>query len=470
MVLACLVGGEVSAQTAASYKLTRDDTDTGVGFDLYAGATSAARAASETAGERSTGALGAYASSEFWAWADTASIEFEEASDWKVSVWPIYGTRWGVRGGAHASAHLVSCFSCTPAERAASRPGAWQASETLELHSGIINLLHAAGYQRSVQFADNYWRSRRNLATVGFGIEIPFVVRFDFPNGAQVNVQAFEVFGREVIDTTLETEYRNLEVEFSAYFVDILIPHEYSSFHGRLMGADVETFARPRGVADRDDISSPTDARIFVADLRGITFDQGRNTFGLYAGFRQTYPAHVQNPNLPVGESDRPGPVLPDLALHFASHQAREGAQAHLGRGRLARDLKYHASVGTFARVGPSGFGVDRGWKLELDGAVPLDRGWVLRAQAVGVTAWRAYSGRLPEALEGVPRPGTRFLLGRAEVGAAHRFTDHLVLDMTLWVERSDRFRPDTLAGTTSEQTEITSQIGVSAALTTKIF
>jgi hypothetical protein len=126
-------------------------------------------------------------------------------------MWPLYGARWGGRGGAWANGHLVTCFSCTPQQRDESGPGAWQAAETLELHSGIINLLHSAGYQRSVQFGDGYWRSRRNLATVGFGGEVPFVIRIETPQGGKGDVMVLEAFGREVIDTTHETEYATIE-------------------------------------------------------------------------------------------------------------------------------------------------------------------------------------------------------------------------------------------------------------------
>jgi hypothetical protein len=465
-----LIGADVHAQTTHSYKLVRDETDTGAGFEAYAGATSAVRGASQSTGEASTGAIGGYAMTEFWAWADTASVQMEQTDNWELSMWPLYGMRWGVRGGAWASGHLVTCFSCSPQQREASRPGAWQAAETLELHSGIINLLHSAGYQRSVQFDDAYWRSRRNLATVGFGVEVPFVIRIETPQGGKGDVMVLEAFGREVIDTTRETEYANIEGEFTAYFLDIEVPHEHSSFHGRLMGADVDLYARPREVADRGDIANPSDARIFVADLRGITFDEGRNTFGLYVGARQTSPAHLRNPELEPGETDRFAPLMPDLAVHFASHQARGGAFAHARDGRLARDLKYHASVGTFARVGPSGFGVDRGWKLELDAAIPLDRRWVLRGEAVGVTAHRAYSGRLPDDLPRLPEHGTRFLLGRAELGSAHSITDTLVFDMSIWGERSDRFDPGPSGFATSQPGGLQFRFGASAALITNVF
>ena len=471
LALACvtLVLGaspDASAQLAPDFDLKRDETSSSDGFELYAGVSSAGRGGNELSGEPITGALGATLVTEFWSWGETAKVSKDIGDrEAEFSFWPLFGIKWGVEAGAVVNGHLLGCLSCGGSELAP-EPSRWQMSQWMRVHSGIFNIIQTVDHQPSAEFSDTYWRAERGVTAVGFGVEYPFMMRYEDQKGLRVDLQKMRMYGRKGWGTEFIDD---LEIDVGATVVEVVQQHKYSAFVGKFIDVNFALYAPPASQDNTAQLARPMDVQFAFADMRGITFDEGKNTFGLYGGIRIIRPASLSAFDLQTAE-DQWMPLEGELLVRFASRDAgRNESPAKKLVWRALDKVSYHVEAGTFHRIGPTGFGVDEGWKLQLNGSVPLGYDWSLRGEAVGVTARRimAAPGVQTANVAGVE---TRFLLGRAEIGALYEFSKNFLLDLELWGERSDRFDPRPEGFSETAPGTVRFRMGTVASLTAKVF
>lgn len=454
------------AQLDPRFDVGLTEPESSAGFESYAALSSAARGANQVS-KPVSGSLGVYLTSDFWWWAETSKMTPQySGGDVEMSVWPIAGTRWGLEGGAFLSGHLNGCLMCA-GEQSAGSPGLWQASQWLRLRSGFLNIVQMADYQRSAEFDDTYWRAERNVSSFGLGMELPFALRYEDKYGVRVDFAKFSVFGRQLLGLEDASVLETLEFDIGMTMLEVGVEHTYSSFVGRFVSVDANIFEAPAS-GGADAVAGPISVRFALADMQGISFDDGRHTFGLSGGFRLIRPASLLASEGLVTDDGEPAGIQPELMVSFANHDGLGSPRASSRLWRAFDEFTYRIGAGTFYRIGPSGLAVDEGWKLQLGVATPIDERWSLEAKAVGVTATRTMVEDVPTV--DVDGPGTGFLMGRAELGLSRQLGERLMLSAGLWGERSDRYDPSPTGLFSAAPGQVRFRLGATASLTGRLY
>ncbi len=457
-----LASASAQAQSPPVPGVGLTDHQASAGLEGFAAASAASSGSNDSMGNGVTGALGVQVASDFWAWAKTSQLSLGELGQW--SLWPIFGTRWGVEGGLSASGHLRGCLACD-GQMASSLPNLIQGEQWVRLQSGFLDLLEQADYQRAADFDDAYWRPERHLSSLGWGFEIPFGIRYDSGDGTRAEFGQLLVFGRELINGPGSSMWDNLDFNYELTPFRVRVAHSYSSFVGRFLAFDGAVFATPSLHGRTDNVQSPSAGSVWLAEMEGISFDDGRHSFGLSLGMRLLFPATLDSSSFSDTTVAFPGA----LTLSFSNHEGLPRlARARQRIWRVFDALTYRIAAGTFARTGPSGFAADDGWKLQLSAALPLSQRWSLEAKTVGVTATR--TAVEPAALDTIPGLGHHFLMGRAQLDVSRQLGDRLVLSMQAWGEHSDRFDPGLTGTGTVEPGKMVTRVGAVASLTAKAF
>lgn len=457
-----MVSMSAHAQNLAPYDVNLTDSQASAGVDLFAAASAAGIGSNDPAGDPLAGALGVQVAADFWAWTKTSQVTAGDGGS-RLSLWPIFGTRWGIEGGLSLSGHLRGCAACG-GHMANSLPSLVQGQQWARLRTGFLDILEGASYQRAAEFDDAYWRPERHLSSMGWGFEIPFGLRYDSDAGVHFALFQFKAFGRELFNGPGSSVWGNLDFHFGSAPIRVRVAHTYSSFVGRFMAFDGSLFATPSFQGRTDNVVKPFEGSVWLADMKGITFDDGRHSFGLSLGMHLLLPATLESSDAIVL-----GAFPGALTLSFTNHEGMPRlARARRHIWRVFDALTYRVAAGTFARLGPSGFATDTGWKLHLSAALPINQQWSMQAKAVGITATR--DAVEPAVVGAIPGLDHHFLMGRAELDVSRQLGDRLVLTMQAWAEHSDRFDPGLTGIDAAAPGQMVSRLGAVASLTAKAF
>ncbi|MBA2663091.1 MAG: hypothetical protein H0U74_12415 [Bradymonadaceae bacterium] len=377
-----------------------------------------------------------------------------DAPSFSLNVWPFLGTTWGVWAAASLDVNGWLCMGCgAPATEQSALSSDAQAGGWVLLQSGILDLKLRSTYNQPVSFSSRFWRSRRGVLTMGYGISIPAVVRFWDESGWYVAVQSVEVFVDELVDArpgpnnTRSFAHLGRDVLVQARVVEYFHPREYSPLSVSVIAVAVESHATPAPTGG--DGLRAEDASVAIAidmiDIRGISASAGERTLDLSLGFSWLEPVQRRS-----GEASSDGQSSAEqISMAFRGwlgygrqrHLQLDAHWAPLERHTPLQTTSYAFGIGTFHRLDPSGLGVDFGGQARGELAFALSAPWSGHFAATGVLADRVQVSRLAAPASVAPI-GTRLWMGRLQAGVARPVAFDYLLSLDLWSERSDREDP----------------------------
>jgi hypothetical protein len=398
--------------------------------------------------------------------ADTETADDHRAAP-SVSVWPLFGMKWGLLAAGELHGHGWWCTACAPGALGAVAPlTAVQAGTWLVAETGIIDLWHRGAYGQPVSFSSPFWRPDRGLLKVGYGAGIPALIRVDSPDGWSFVVQSWDVHIEELFEPTSTGALGDhvgrdvsIRVSMGEYYrqrPDTPLSLRFLVTHVDINAVPVE----PRWSSTEQPWAEQSSVALTVDmfDVRGASAGAGHMDVSL--GLSMMKPSEVRDDEGSTSLAARGW-------IGYGRHR-RVSTDRAFGPRTLSlhtAPMSFAVGAGTFHRLDPTGYGVDYGGQARAEVAMLLGEQWSAYTSVIGVAAWRVLVSDIA-GNEINDTLGQRTLMGRAEIGASRPLRSRLHLSLTAWSEHSDRDIPALAA----RRPELGWDFGLGGSLTGRLF
>lgn len=282
-------------------------------------------------------------------------------------------------------------------------------------------------YQEPTSFADPFWRSSRNLASIGGAISIPPMwsvgtSKFRLWTGA-LHFDYAELIERQA--NSLATAEFDLDLAFRGVGMQFKYT-EIGIFHFRL-----REFGVP--LSQNGNVTKGQSVSAADFEISNVSINV-RDVFALSAaagiGFRSAVsPFTTVTTDGGVSTRSEGEPMTHPVLWLSMALPATE-----------SRPLGIAVGGGAFARVSPDSFGMDRGVRGEATASTTVGDNIDLTFSADIASVKRAAVSEL--APDDIAPAGTRFLLARGTAGVSVPIGERLALTANAYAERSDRDDP----------------------------